>query len=225
MQGLFDDYASTRHRVFAFRHEADLATMIALSVGMAALTGLAAQVRVPIPYSPVPITMQTFAVLLAGIVLGRNWGAASQGIYAGLGIAGVPWFTGLSGGIGHLLGPTGGYVVGFVVAAAFVGWVTDRYTRARRLHYLLGVLAVANFAIVYGFGVPWLYVWSTVLSGGSMSVVAAVTGGALVFVPGDVAKLVAAALVGRAIAPQEPFGPETDDADVESSGRGRVADR
>lgn len=205
-----DQFRHARSRFFRYRHEADLAGKVALAGGFAALTGVAAQVRIPLPFTPVPITLQTFAVLLAGLALGARWGGASQALYAGGGAAGVPWFSGMSAGVGTVLGPTGGYIVGFVFAAALVGYVTDRHARARQFPGLLGVLLVANFAVIYGFGLPWLYGWLALVKGSAPGVTELLTMGLFPFVPGDLVKLVGAAAVGRAVTPTEPLGVGPD---------------
>ena len=97
-----------RYNAYRWRYELSLIKKIALVLGMAGVTGLAAQIRFPLPWTPVPITGQTFAVLLVGVLLGRWYGGLSLATYAVLGVAGLPWFTGWSGGIGHLAGPTWG---------------------------------------------------------------------------------------------------------------------
>lgn len=200
-----DRYRAARRRFHAYRREADVVRLTALALGFAALTGLAAQVRVPLPFTPVPITLQTFAVLLAGIALGGRVGGLSQALYVAIGLGGVPWFTGGGAGPSHLLGPTGGYLVGFVAAAAVVGYLTDRFAAARELPALLGLLVVANFVVIYGFGLPWLYVWLSAVNGQAVSLAQLLTMGLLPFVPGDVVKLLAATAVGRALAPRESF--------------------
>ncbi len=111
----------TKYDVFRWRYELSIPKKLALALGMAALTGLVAQVRFPLPWSPVPITGQTFAVLLAGVLLGRWWGGASLAFYAGIGAVGLPWFAGWSGGFAAITGPSGGYIMGFVLAALFLG--------------------------------------------------------------------------------------------------------
>jgi len=110
----------TKYDVFRWRYELGISKKIALALGLACLTGLVAQIRIVFPWSPVPVTGQTFAVLLAGVLLGRWWGGISLAIYAGLGAAGVPWFTGWGSGLGYLGGPTGGYIIGFMLAALFL---------------------------------------------------------------------------------------------------------
>ncbi|HJW88180.1 MAG TPA: biotin transporter BioY, partial [Dehalococcoidia bacterium] len=95
---LLSSYVDLRYRLFRSRDQAGLVYKVLLALGVAGLTGLAAQVRIPLPWSPVPITAQTFVVLLSGVMLGRWWGGASLALYAGLGALGVPWFNGWTGG-------------------------------------------------------------------------------------------------------------------------------
>jgi biotin transport system substrate-specific component len=124
---------------------------VALVVGGAALVGVAAQVSVPVPGTPVPFTGQTFAVLLVGAVLGWQQAAASMAFYLLAGGLGVPWFTQGGSGFGA---PTFGYVLGFVLAATVVGWLAGR--GADRT--VLGTVAtmVLGTALIYAIGVPWL---------------------------------------------------------------------
>lgn len=201
-----------RRRFFAYRTRADLVRKTALALSFAALTGIAAQVRVPLPFSPVPVTGQTFAVLLCGIALGREFGGLSQVLYAAIGAAGVPWFSGMAGGVGVILGPTGGYLLGFVLAAAFVGWVTDRWVSARQYRWLVVVLAVANFGAIHLLGMVGLVVWITVTTGSAPTFVSVATMGSLPFVPGDVVKLLAAAAVGTAVMPKRPYAEDVGKA-------------
>jgi biotin transport system substrate-specific component len=123
-----------------------------LVLGGAVFTGLLAQVAVPL--WPVPITGQTLAVMLVASTLGLVRGTLSMLVYAVLGVVGVPWFSGWSGGPSILVGPTGGYIVGFIVAAAIVGWSAERGGDRRILR------AVATFLVatisVFAVGLPWL---------------------------------------------------------------------
>jgi biotin transport system substrate-specific component len=162
-------------------------TRAALVVGFALLTALGAQVRIPLPFTPVPISLQTFAVLLAGLALGGGLGALSQAVYVVLGTLGAPVF---AGGVGTawLFGPTGGYLIGFVLAALLVGQLSRALDVRHRPWRLLGVLA-AGIVAVYVPGVIWL----ALLTG--MGLEKAVVVGALPFVPGDVLKALLAATI------------------------------
>ena len=118
----------------------------------AMLTGLLAQVAVPL--WPVPITGQTLAVLLVGTTLGAVRGALSMVLYAVVGILGVPWFSDASSGLGVVAGPTGGYIVGFVLAAGLTGWLAERRWDRRILGAFVSFLA--GSATVFAVGLPWL---------------------------------------------------------------------
>ena len=128
----------------------------ALVVGFALLTAAAAQVRVPLPFTPVPVTGQTFAVLLAGAALGSRAGAASQGLYILLGLGGLPFFQGGNGGWEYASGSTMGYLLGFVVAAAAIGYLAER-KQDRTIATALPAF-LAGTVVIYLFGVTWLMV-------------------------------------------------------------------
>ncbi|HET8738550.1 MAG TPA: biotin transporter BioY, partial [Acidimicrobiia bacterium] len=98
---------------------------VLLVVAAAALTALAAQWRIYLPFTPVPITGQTFAVLLTGAALGWKLGAAGQMLYVAAGALGAPVFSDASGGMEVLTGATGGYLIGFILAAGLVGWMAE----------------------------------------------------------------------------------------------------
>jgi len=163
---------------------------VLLLVGFSWLVAAAARVSIPLPWSEVPVTGQTFAVLLTGAALGSRRGALSLLLYLAQGAAGLPVFAfvarygGYGGGIARLLGPTGGYLAGFVVAAFVVGWLAERGWDRRLLTAALA-MAVGN-AIVYLFGLPWLarFVPADRL----------LISGLIPFIPGDLTKLILAAL-------------------------------
>jgi biotin transport system substrate-specific component len=176
---------------------------------MACLTGVLAQIRIPLPWSPVPVTGQTLSVLLAGAILGRRWGAISMTIYVVAGFAGLPWFAGASGGWGVLLGPTGGYIVGFVLAALLVGHITDRSAGARRLLPLFGVMVAADFVLIHGPGLLQLGIWTAVVKGTAPEITELLWMGTIPFIPGDLTKAVLAAVLARGVLPpSSPGSPE-----------------
>ncbi len=199
-----DRYVHWRYAAFRWRYELSVMQKIGLALVFAGITGLVAQIR--IPFELVPITGQTFAVLLAGALLGRRWGGASLAFYVGLGAAGVPWFYGWSGGIGHFTGATMGYLMGFVLAALFVGFFVDRYINSRKFLPMLGLMLFATFVLIYGPGLLWL---NTFMPGGIFSY-SLWWSGMLIFIPGDVIKAVAAAAVVKVIAPKEAYNGEVD---------------
>jgi len=126
---------------------------VALVLGGAAFVGLAAQLSVPLPFTPVPVTGQTFAVLLAGAALGWQRGMASMLLYLLAGAAGVPWFAAGSSGASA---PSFGYIVGFVIAAAVVGRLAG--AGADRTPLRTAGLMVLGNVVIYLIGVPWLAV-------------------------------------------------------------------
>src|SRR4030067_464514 len=101
--------------------KAGAARMLALMLGGSLLIGLAAQIQVVLPFSPVPVTGQTFAVLLLGALYGSRMGPATVATYLAMGGLGLPVFAGGAAGMARLLGPTAGYLVGFILAAWVVG--------------------------------------------------------------------------------------------------------
>ena len=158
---------------------------ILLVVGGSLLVAGMAQVRIPLPFTPVPITGQTFAVLLVGATLGAKRGAASLALYLLLGLAGLPFFAGGASGVTTLVGPTGGYLVGFIVAAYLVGLLAARGLDRRIPSALLAFLA--GESVIYLFGVAWLSVY--------LGFQQALVAGLLPFLVGDAIKLAASALV------------------------------
>ncbi|MBO0611152.1 biotin transporter BioY [Myceligenerans salitolerans] len=160
---------------------------VTLVVAVAALTALAAQLRVPIPGLPVPITGQTFAVLLGAAALGPFRGTAAQVLYVGVGLLGLPVYAGGGAGAEVLFGASGGYLVGFVAASAVVGALARR---GMDRGVLGTVLAFATgSAVIYAVGVPWLAVVAGMAPGDAFMA------GAGVFLIGDVIKAVLAGVL------------------------------
>jgi biotin transport system substrate-specific component len=165
---------------------------LSLSLVMACMVGLLAQARILLPWTPVPITGQTFAVLLGAVLLGQWWGGISLAIYICLGIAGIPWFNGWTGGLATIAGPTGGYIIGFVLAAFFLGYFVDKYVKARSFWNLLGLMLFSDFVLVFGPGLLQLHLWLGLAGKGTIGLYQLLTMGLLPFIPGDVVKVVAA---------------------------------
>ncbi|MFD7277106.1 biotin transporter BioY [Streptomyces sp. NPDC059862] len=150
---------------------------VALVAGGAVLTGLAAQLAVPVPGSPVPVTGQTFAALLVGTALGAGRGFLSLALYALAGIAGVPWFA--EGGSGAAA-PSFGYVIGLLLAATAVGALARR--GADRSPWRMAGAMLLGEAIIYAVGVPYLALAT------GMSASAAIAAGLTPFLIGDALK-------------------------------------
>ncbi len=127
---------------------------VVLTIAFAALTALAAQWRFYLPFTPIPITGQTFAVLLSGAALGWRLGGTSQIVYVGAGLVGLPVFAGGGSGFETITGASGGYLVGFVIAAALVGHLAER-GQDRRVDTAAAAFLLGSVTI-YLFGVAWL---------------------------------------------------------------------
>jgi biotin transport system substrate-specific component len=157
-----------------------------LVVGGAGLVALAAQVSIHLGFTPVPITGQTFAVVLVGASLGAVRGAASLLVYLAVGIAGVPVYAQHKHGWTVFSGATGGYIVGFVFAALLIGWLAENGWD-KQFSSSLSAMLIGN-VVIYAFGLAWLHHdlhvnWPTTL-----------TDGLYPFVAGDLIKLFLAAL-------------------------------
>jgi biotin transport system substrate-specific component len=200
----------TKYNVFKWRYELSVPKKLGLALGVAILTGLLAQLRFYLPWSPVPLTGQTFGALLAGMMLGTWWGGISMALYMGLGAAGLPWFQGWSGGWAYLAGPTGGYIVGFILAALFLGYFTDKFVRSRGFFAMFGLMLIANFILIYGPGLLQLNLWLTNVKGTPVDFGQLLTMGAIPFIAGDITKAAIAALIVRGVTPKKAYGKETD---------------
>lgn len=200
-----DNYYKKRFALFKWRHESSLANKVTLALFMAIITGIMAQIIIPLPWTPVPITGQTFAVLMAGIFLGRYWGGISQVIYIALGVIGVPWFTGMTSGYGVFLGSTGGYLIGFILAALFLGHLTDKYVNARSFTPMLLLMLVANFALIYIPGLIGLGAWMYFATGSMPTIWSLLVMGLIPFIIGDLFKISGAAALTKAVTPKESY--------------------
>lgn len=149
----------------------------------AALVAALAQVTIPLPFTPVPLTGQTFGVLLVGAALGAKRGAASLSLYTVAGALGLPVFAAAKSG---LSGPTLGYLFGFIVAASLIGWLSEhrleRSVRTSLIPFALGTL------VIYLLGATWLALSL------QLSPADALAKGVLPFIPGDLLKMALAAL-------------------------------
>jgi biotin transport system substrate-specific component len=197
---LVSSFERIKTDVFRRRVALSVPAKIVLALSFAALTGLLAQVKVYLPFTPVPITLQTFAVLLAGVTLGRWWGGASMAAYGLLGILGVPWFANAASGFGA----TFGYLVGFVIAAMFIGNVVDRYPKARGFSSMFGLMAGAGAVLIYIPGAIWLALWLG-MAGKTVTLASVVAMGVAPFIAGDIIKTMAAAAVARVITPKQDY--------------------
>ncbi len=167
---------------------------VAATAAFTALITVGAYLSFPLPGSPVPVVVQNFFVIAAGMLLGPRHGVASVVVYLALGAVGFPVFAGGSGGVAHLVGPTGGYLLGYLPAVFVAGALLSQ-----NAHAGLGRTAAAaglGFALVYLCGVPVLILVTGLGLGPALAV------GFLPFLPGDLLKAVAAVLLYRRIAPR-----------------------
>jgi biotin transport system substrate-specific component len=155
------------------------------------LTIVAAQVSIPLPFTPVPFTLQPMVVLLGGAALGSRLGMSSQILYIAIGLAGLPVFAAspvLPQGFGRLLGPTGGYLMSYPIAAFAAGYLAERGFDRR---YLTSVIAMAaGLAIIFACGVAWMAFGTP-----HVGLSAAIATGLVPFIPADIVKIFAAATV------------------------------
>lgn len=164
---------------------ARIALGVTLALVFAGLTTVGAYIEIPL--KPVPITMQTLFVMLAGASIGRGWGSLSQWLYVGLGAVGLPLFAGGASGWAILGGPTGGYLIAFLIAPWVIGTMLRR---SESWSWQLFSFAVGN-VLILAFGVLHLTLFYT------HDVLQALTVGALPFLPGAVFKIAAALSIHR----------------------------
>ncbi|MGA9190453.1 MAG: biotin transporter BioY [Anaerolineales bacterium] len=145
---VYADLIRPQTRIRSFMYGILLVTAGSLVVAVSAL------IQVRLPFTPVPITAQTLAVLLIGVLLGSRRGGFALLAYLGEGLAGLPVFAGGGFGLAHLLGPTGGYLIGFAAAAFLVGWLAERGWDRRPLA-ALGAMTLGNL-VIYAIGASWL---------------------------------------------------------------------
>ena len=154
---------------------------------MTAITCILAPMALPIPISPVPISLTNLVIFFMAYILGMKLSVASYVLYLLLGTVGLPVFSGFSGGVGKLLGPTGGYLIGFIFLAAIAGFFDDHS------NYMHVVGMIIGMALCYIFGTAWL------AGQLGMSFVAALGVGVIPYLPGDTAKIIIAIIAGPQI--------------------------
>lgn len=166
------------------------------------LTAVGAYLSIPLPFTPVPVTLATLAAMLSGTLLGSKYGSISQIIYIFIGAVGVPVFHNFTAGIGIITGPTGGYLLGYVAIAFFAGlYRNNRCSSEKTIHpnpsstvKLVFLLAAGN-VICYTAGTLWF-----VISTGS-SISAALLSCIVPFIPGDILKILVATFLTKRLKP------------------------
>lgn len=165
-----------------------------IAVFAALIAALSMFVAIPIPFSPVPITLQTLGVMLAGALIGWKRGTLAVAVLLALGFAGLPLFAGGRGGLAVLVGPSGGMVLGWLLGALVIGALTELMLRNGRYRFWKGaaVNVLGGMVVIYAVGVPWM---AAVLGDGVLASLMAVA----VYLPGDLAKAVVAALIAATV--------------------------
>lgn len=164
--------------------------MLALAALFAVVTAAANFIKIPV--GVVPITLLFFATALAGVLLGPRWGAVSQVVYVVLGLVGLPIFTG-GGGLGYVLQPSFGFLLGLIPAA----WVIGMLTRGRPGPVRVALSALAGLAVLYLVGLPYMWFILNVYLEKGMALPALLWSGMLIFLPGDVLKIAGVAALSR----------------------------
>jgi biotin transport system substrate-specific component len=202
-------YRELRYNFFKRQYESAFAYKFALALLFAGLTGIGAQVKIYLPFTPVPITGQVFFVLLTGVLLGRYAGV-SQGLYVALGAAGVPWFApkaGMpafsNGGLSVVTGVTGGYLIGFIAAAAIIGYFVEKFVSSRAAIFQFCLL-LFGVAVIYALGALQL---SLILGTGFQETMLLAV---LPFIPGDIIKALGVFALAVALLPKEAYNGELD---------------
>ncbi len=171
-----------------------LTTKDITQIGMfAALTAIGAFIAIPV--GPVPITLQSFFVLLAGIVLGSKKAVYSQIAYVLLGLSGLPIFSGFSGGFQHMLKPTAGFLLGYIAMAYCVGKIAERENTSGNI----SLAVIAGTAVLYAVGLPYMYGILNVMLSKKLNIMQVLNMGMFMFIPGDTLKAVIAVYVGQSL--------------------------
>ena len=196
-------YRRIRYNIFKGLYESNFIYKLLLALGLACLTGLGAQLKIFLPFTPVPFTGQVLFVLLSGTLLGR-YGGLSQAIYLGIGCLGVPWFAaGMKGGIEVLIGVTGGYLIGFIIASTIIGFFTERCLTARKFKSQL-LLMLIGIGIIYAVGaLQFSFIMHT---GFQKTMILAV----IPFIPMDIFKAISASVIATAILPKGCYNGERE---------------
>ncbi|MBM4461926.1 MAG: biotin transporter BioY [Chloroflexi bacterium] len=199
-----DRYRYWRYSAFKWRTDLSITQKVALALGMACLTGLVAQLRIHLWFTPVPVTGQVFAVLLSGVLLGARYGFLSQAFYVGIGACGIPWFQGWAGGIGYLSNTvTLGYLLAFMVVPILIGALSETFITARGFLPQLGLMLIA-VVIIDLAGTAYLGSFLHKDFHQAMKL------GFWPFIPWDLAKAAAVAGISATLLPKASYGREVD---------------
>ena len=190
-------YRTWRFEAFQWRDELSVTKKVALALGMACVTGLLAQARIPLGFTPVPITGQNLGVLASGVMLGSWFGALSMLFYLAIGACGVPWFAGGQGGMDYLIHyPTLGYLIAFVVVAFLVGRLTEKHLSLRGFWGQIWLMST-GMIVILAIGASYLALTLHTNFNDTMKE------GVLPFLIGDLLKAALVAGVATTILPKE----------------------
>ena len=158
----------------------------------AALTAIGAFISLPI--GPVPISLQTFFVLLSGIILGSRKAMFSQIVYVILGLIGLPIFAGFSGGLQTIFKPSFGFIIGFIIAAYVVGKISERKSNSIKN---MSIAVITGSLIMYVVGIPYMYYILNIILSKSLDIIQIMKIGMFMFIPGDIVKAIVVVLIGK----------------------------
>jgi len=158
----------------------------------AALTAIGAFISIPI--GPVPISLQTFFVLLSGIILGSRKAMLSQVVYVMLGLIGLPIFAGFSGGFQTVFKPSFGFIIGFIIAAYVVGKISER--KSNSIKYM-SIAVITGSLIMYAIGIPYMYYILNIILSKNLDIIQIMKIGMFMFIPGDIIKAIVVVLIGK----------------------------
>jgi len=153
---------------------------------------------IAIPIGPVPINLQSFFVVLSGLILGAKLGALSQITYVILGLIGLPVFSGGNGGLGAIVSPTFGFLMSYIVAAYVIGKLTEKNKSISKIIYSV----ILGSIVIYIIGVPYFYFIFTSFLGKSINFYSALKYACLPFIPGDIIKAVIAISLAKQLIPR-----------------------
>jgi len=172
---------------------------MALSALFASLTAVSAYISIPISY--IPVTMQTFIVLLSGILLGSGAGALSQIIYILLGLIGMPVFSGFNGGIQSVLKPSFGFLIGFILASFVTGKMLYADNKNNFSYRNIFLASLTGSMVIYMTGLPYMYFILNVIMNIETTALTVIKTGCLIFLPGDLIKILAASFLASKLLP------------------------
>ncbi|RBQ24084.1 hypothetical protein ALNOE001_04570 [Candidatus Methanobinarius endosymbioticus] len=192
-----DSYCYIRENVFEKIQRTKTVDKIVMAILMAFLTGILAQIVLPLPWIPVPITGQTLGALASGLFLGKRYGALSQIMYILGGVVGIAWYGEMTSGLDILLGSTFGYFIGLVLAAALIGHFAEKYSESRKFKKMFVLMSIANFGCVYIPGLIGLTVWMYSTQGAFPDIITLFMMGLAPFIIGDIFKIGIAAGISK----------------------------